>query len=333
MRIKDIAREAGVSTATVSNVMNGTRNVSEKTRVRVCEAIERFKFLPNRLAQSLASGRSNIIGLLVSDISNPYFSEIVKSIEIVVNERGYHLFLLNTNYNARRTVEDVRRLLQLKVAGIILMTSEFDPSLITEATEHKTPFVFHNLGSVGENMSSVSLDYAAGIEEAVQHLVSLGHEEIAHIAGSLEIHSSVVRLQSFLDSMKRHQSGVEEPKIYSGDFRFEGGRKAANQIMAERNRPTAVISANDLMALGAMYEFKIAGLRIPQDISVVGFDDITYAAYAEPPLTTICSPRAEIGRLAVEALMLKLERLQSLGIEIRIPTYLVIRHSTAPPER
>ena len=333
MRIKDIAREAGVSTATVSHVINRTKYVTDDTRARVRQAIEKFNYQPNAHAQMLATGRSNIVGLLVSDISNPFFPEIVKSIETVVNERGYNLILLNTNYNAKRAVEDVRRLIKLKAAGIILMTAEFDESLIETATSSKTPFVFHDLGKAGENMSNVVLDYAAGIEEAVLHLISLGHKEIAHIAGSSEIYSGLVRRRAFLEAMKQHLPAAPPPKIYEGDFRFEGGRLAASEILAEKKLPTAVVVANDLMALGAMREFKAAGLHVPRDISIVGFDDIAFASYAEPPLTTVCSPRAEIGRRAVEALMMTLERPQRQGVEIRIPTYLITRGSTAPPRK
>ena len=332
MRIKDIAREAGVSTATVSHVINRTKYVTDDTRDRVRQAIEKFNYQPNAHAQMLATGRSNIVGLLVSDISNPFFPEIVKSIETVVNERGYNLILLNTNYNAKRAVEDVRRLIKLKAAGVILVTAEFDESLIEEATSSKTPFVFHDLGKAGDNMSNVVLDYAAGIEEAVLHLISLGHKEIAHIAGSSEIYSGFVRRQAFLEAMKRYLPAAA-PKIYEGDFRIEGGRLAATEILAEKKLPTAIVVANDLMALGAMQKFKAAGLQVPRGIWSVGFDDIAFASYAEPPLTTVCSPRAEIGRRAVEALMMTLERPKRQGVEIRIPTYLITRGSTAPPRK
>jgi len=333
MRIKDIAREAGVSTATVSHVINGTKYVADETRKRVESAIAKFEYHPNAHAQMLALGRSKMIGLLVSDIANPFFPEIIKSIEAAVFASGYHLILLNTNYEASRAVEYVQKLIQMKVAGIILMIAEFDESLIAEAKKKKTSIVFHDLGVVGERMSNIILDYAVGIEEAVQHLVSLGHKNIVHIAGAHEIHSAGVRRQAFIDAMKRNLPKDHKARIYEGDFRFEGGRRAANQILLEKNLPTAVVVANDLMALGAMQEFKAAGLHIPRDISVVGFDDISFATLAEPALTTVCSPRVEIGRRAFEALMLTVDKPHQLGVEIRIPTYLIKRASTAPPPR
>ncbi|MBS1792722.1 MAG: LacI family DNA-binding transcriptional regulator [Acidobacteria bacterium] len=331
MRIKDIAREAGVSTATVSHVINKTKYVTDETREKVQQAIKKFDYHPNAHAQMLALGRSKIIGLLVSDISNPFFPEIIKSVEASVIEKGYDLILLNTNYNVERAVEDVHRLIQMKVAGIVLMISEFDESLVEIARRKKTSIVFHDLGAVGEKMSNVILDYAVGIDEAVQHLVSLGHKNIAHIAGSQEIHSGRVREAAFIAAMKKHFPKAGKPKIYEGDFRFEGGRRAASQMLQEKELPTGVVVANDLMALGAMQEFKAAGRRVPQDISIIGFDDIAFAGLADPPLTTVCSPRVEIGRRAVEALMMTVDRPSQHGIEVRIPTYLIKRDSTAPP--
>ena len=331
MRIKDIAREAGVSTATVSHVINKTKYVSDPTRERVQKAIKKFGYHPNAHAQSLALGRSKIIGLLVSDISNPFFPEVIKSIEAAVIAAGYNLFLLNTNYETERTIEYVQHLIQMKVAGIILMIAEFDEALINEAKRKKTSFVFQDLGFVGERVSNIILDYAVGIDEAVQHLVSLGHTRISHIAGGHEIHSASLRRQAFVDSMERHLPNEHEPDIYEGDFRFEGGRLAARQILAGKTLPTAVVVANDLMALGAMQEFKAAGLHVPQDISIVGFDDISFASLSEPALTTVCSPREEMGRRAVEALMLTVDKPHQQGIETRVPTYLIKRGSTAPP--
>lgn len=333
MRIKDIAREAGVSTATVSHVINKTKHVSEPVRAKVQEAIERFDYHPNAHAQMLALGRSKMIGLLVSDITNPFFPEIIKTIEAAVFAGGYHLILFNTNYETDRAVQYMQRLVQMRVAGVILMTAEFDQALIEEAKRKKTSVVFHDLGIVGEKMSNIVLDYAVGIDEAVQYLLSLGHRRIAHIAGAQDIHSGRVRREAFIAAIKRHLPRSPAPKIVDGDFRFEGGRLAANQMLREKMLPTAVVVANDLMALGAMQEFKAAGLRVPQDISIVGFDDISFAGLSEPALTTVCSPRVEIGRRAVEALMITIDRPQHDGIEVRIPTYLIKRDSTAPPPR
>jgi DNA-binding LacI/PurR family transcriptional regulator len=333
MRIKDVAQEAGVSTATVSHVINETKYVSDDTRQKVQKAIEKLNFYPNAHARSLASGRSNIIGLLVSDISNPFFPELIKSIEAAAFEHGYNLMLFNTNYDAKRAADYVRRLIELKVAGVALMTAELEPALIEELQKKEVRAVFNDLGAVTEHMSNIVLDYAAGIEEAVRHLVSLGHQRIVHIAGSSRIRSGNIRREAFIDSMKRHVPEIEEPMVFEGDFRFESGRMAATEILDLEILPTAIVAANDMMALGAMQELKANGLTIPRDISIVGFDDIAFASLAEPPLTTVCSPRVEIGRRAIEALMTTIERPNQSGVEIRIPTYLISRKSTAPPRK
>ena len=333
MRIKDVAREAGVSTATVSHVINDTKYVTDETRQKVEDAIQKLNFYPNAHARTLASGRSNIIGLLVSDISNPFFPELVKSIEAAAFEHGYNLMLFNTNYDAKRAADYVRRLIELKVAGVALMTAELEPALIDELANKQVRTVFNDIGIVGENMSNIVLDYSAGIEEAVRHLVSLGHEKIAHIAGSSRIRSGVIRREAFVDAMKRYLPNEKNLLIVEGDFRIESGRMAATEILESKKLPTAVVVANDMMALGAMQEFKAVGLKIPQDISIVGFDDIAFASLSEPPLTTVCSPRVEIGRRAIEALITTIKTPNQQGVEIRIPTYLITRKSTAPPRK
>ncbi len=331
--IRDVARAAGVSTATVSHVVNNTRFVSEEVRARVLAAVERCGYYPNAHARSLASGRSNMLGLLISDISNPFFPEVVKAIESAAFERGYNVILLNTNYDPERAADYVGRLSELKMAGVALMTSELDSELFHEITRRQVSVVFDSHDVTGERMSNICVDYAAGIEEAVRHLVSLGHRRIAHIAGASRIPSGVIRREAFLDFMKRYLPDEPEPAVYEGDFRLDGGRRAASEILAAEELPTAVIAANDMMALGAMREFRKAGLSIPQDISVVGFDDISFAALSEPPLTTVCSPRAEIGRRVVETLVALIERPEQKGSELRIPTHLITRDSTAPPRK
>ncbi|MET0622134.1 MAG: LacI family DNA-binding transcriptional regulator [Pyrinomonadaceae bacterium] len=332
-RIKDVAREAGVSTATVSHVINGTKYVTDETRRRVLEAVERCEYHPNAHARSLASGRSNMLGLLISDISNPFFPEVVKAIESAAFEHGYNVILLNTNYDPGRAADYVRRLGELKMAGVALMTSELDSELFHEITRRQVSVIFDSHDLAGERMSNICVNYAAGIEEAVRHLVSLGHRRIAHIAGSMRIPSGVIRRDAFLDFMARYLPDEPPPVVYEGDFRLDGGRRAASEMLAAPELPTAVVVANDMMALGAMREFRKAGLSIPGDISVVGFDDIAFAALSEPPLTTVCSPRVEIGRRVVEALVTMIEHPEQQGFEVSLPTHLITRDSTAPPRK
>lgn len=329
MRIKDVAREAGVSTATVSHVINNTRFVSDETRARVVRAIESCHYYPNANAQSLASGRSRTLGLLISDISNPFFPELVKSIETAAFERGYDVVLSNTNYDAGRTSNYVRRIIERKVAGVALMTSELDPSLIAELARRHVSVVFLDIGSTGVRMSNLCVDYAVGIDEAIRHLVALGHGRLAFIGGPKRLRSAAKRFEAFRASVARHLPDAPPPAIYEGDFKLEGGQRLAREMLASGALPTALVVANDMMALGVLREFHEAGVRVPADISVVGFDDIAFAALSNPPLTTVCLPREELGRCAVEALMATIEHPEQQGVEIEIPTHLVTRDSTA----
>jgi LacI family transcriptional regulator len=324
-----VAREAGVSTATVSHVINNTRPVSEEVRARVVAAVERCDYYPNAHARSLASGRSQIIGLVISDIANPFFPELVKSIETAAFERGYDVMLSNTNYDPGRTSHYVRRFIERKVAGVVLMTSELDTTLVGELARRDVSVVFLDLGRPGTRMSNLCVNYDAGIEEAISHLVSLGHRRVAFIGGPASLPSAEKRLEAFRGSLRRHLPD-EPPLVFQGDFKLEGGRRAACEIMAGRERPTAVVAANDMMALGAMGEFRAAGLDIPGDISIIGFDDIAFASLTEPQLTTVCLPRIELGRRAVEAVLTTIAEPDQQGVEINVQTYLVIRRSTAP---
>ena len=329
--IKEVAREARVSTATVSHVINNTRYVSDEVRVRVEQAIEKCRYYPNAHARSLASGRSKIIGLVISDIANPFFPDLVKAIEEAAFERGYETLLANTNYDAERAAHYVKRFIERNVAGVAVMTSEMNRELIDELAHRAVPVVFLDVGEMGAQMSNLRVGYEEGIEQAILHLVALGHRRIAYISGRTNIRSSRRRLEAFQKSMRQHLPDAPE-LIFYGNFKIEGGRRAAHEILAtQKNKlPTAVVAANDLTAIGAISEFENAGFSVPRDISVVGFDDIDFAELTKPALTTVNLPRNELGRRAVEMHLKMLDSPQEEGVEIRIPTNLVVRQSTAP---
>lgn len=329
MRIKDIAELAGVSTATVSHVINNTRFVSEHVRNRVLETIKKANYYPNAHARSLASGRSNTIGLIISDIANPFFPELVKSIETFAAERGYDVILANTNYDPKRTADCVQRMIEKQVMGVAIMTAEMEFSLIRELTGKNVSVVFLDLGPVRERMSNINVNYQSGIEQAVRHLVDLGHHRIAFISGPPSLKSARTRRDAFLECMKRLDVLSGKPLIFEGNFSSDSGRRAAGEILRQRVLPTAVFAANDLMAIGCMSELRSAGLRIPGNVSVVGFDDISFAALTDPPLTTVVLPRAELGNRAVEALLHTIQSKDKEGIEFKIRTHLVVRQSTS----
>jgi DNA-binding LacI/PurR family transcriptional regulator len=325
--IKHIALEAGVSTATVSHVLNKTRFVSEEIRARVLHAVEENNYYPNANARMLASGRSRTLGLIVSDISNPFFPELVASMETAAYQHGYDVILANTNYDADRASHYVRRFIERKVAGVAMMTSEMNGDLVEGLARQKVPVVFLDSGQMGLHMSNLQVRYAHGIKEAILHLVELGHRNVAFIQGLPNLNSAELRLDAFRQTMREVLPDAK-PMIYQGDFRITGGVRAAAQMVSD-GTPTAVLAANDLMAYGAISEFKRAGLDVPRDVSVIGFDDIAFSSLVQPPLTTVNLPLGELGRKAVEVLMKTISGDADVEVETEIPTTLVVRNTTA----
>lgn len=325
MKIRDIARESGVSTATVSHVLNNTRFVSDEIRKRVQEVIERNGYTPNAHARTLAMKHNKTFGLILSDLSNPFFPELVKSIQECANQKGYEIVLANTNYHAVRTMESVQRMLEQRVSGVAVMTSEMDSALAERLAASEIAVVFLDVGQVGPYVSNIAVNYEKGIRAGVEHLLDLGHRHIAYISGPLRLKSAQRRHLAFTKTMKKYES---QPFVYEGDFKATGGQQAVIAMLQLKQRPTAIVAANDLMAMGAMRELRKTGLRVPEDISVVGFDNILFAELTDPPLTTVALPREEIGRAAVEALLHTVTSKDSQGRECKITPKLIVREST-----
>jgi LacI family transcriptional regulator len=328
IRLSDIAREAGVSTATVSRVINGLSYVSQEVRERVLEVVRRHDYYPNAHARSLASGRSNIIGLVISDIANPFFPELVKGMETAAFDQGCELILANTNYEAGRLSNYVRRFIERGVGGVAMMTSEVDPAITTELARRNVSVVCLDSGEPGAHVSNLMVDYESGIDQAVAHLAALGHRRIAFVGGPSGLRSAERRLTAFRESL-RHRLDADPVAVVEGDFRLESGRDAARALLALAPPATAVVCANDMMALGVMQECRSAGVAIPGDLSLIGFDDIAIASLTEPALTTVSLSREELGREAVAALMATINHAGHRGVEIPIATTLVVRRSTA----
>jgi DNA-binding LacI/PurR family transcriptional regulator len=330
MNIKEVARVAGVSTATVSRTINGSDKVTPETAERVKRAIEELKFYPNTNARALGSGRSGLFGLIISDITNPFFPELVKSFEDVAVEYGQEVLIANTNYDKHRMEQCVVRMLQRKVDGVAIMTSEMDEHLIDELSSRKIPMVFLDMGKVQKGISNIVVDYAAGIDAAVVHLRGLGHTAIGFISGPMELTSAKVRRKAFVESMKRHGLKLGKEMIEESNHRMDGGHDAMARLLGKKNRPTAVLASNDVTAIGAMGAIYEYGLKIPRDVSVVGFDDIAMSAFTQPALTTVRLPRDEIAKLAFRALHGIQNAGTAMGAEYRIVTKLVVRKSTGP---
>jgi LacI family transcriptional regulator len=300
--------------------------VEPGTRERVFAAIEELKYYPDTHARSLVSGRSRILGLIVSDITNPFFPELVKGFEDVATARGYDVLVSSTNYNSERMALCVRRMLERKVEGVAIMTSEMDDKLIAQLAGRNVPMVFLDVGTPGERLSNIVVDYAMGINEAVEHLVALGHERIAFVSGPAGLQSAQVRRDAFLKALHRYGIG-DRRRVVEGDHKVSGGLAAMERLLALAERPTAVLASNDLTAIGMMRAVRRAGLSVPRDISIVGFDDIWLAEFTEPPLTTVRLSRLELAEKACCALVGTSAGQRVFPVE----THLVLRESTAPP--
>jgi DNA-binding LacI/PurR family transcriptional regulator len=330
MNIKEVARLAKVSTATVSRTINGSDKVTAETAERVRRAIETLKFYPNTNARALGSGRSNLYGLIISDITNPFFPELVKSFEDIAVQFGQEVLVANTNYDAHRMEVCVSRMLQRKVDGVAVMTSEMDEHLIEEMNSRSIPLIFLDTGLPQRGISNISVDYAAGVDAAVEHLSALGHTSIGFISGPMNLTSARVRRNAFTESMKRKGLRLNEEMIEEANHRMEGGHDAMTRLLSKKSRPTAVLASNDMTAIGAIGAITDSGLKVPRDISVIGFDDIQLSAYTQPALTTVRLSRQEIAKIAFRALYSYKTDPAAKGAEYMVQPELVVRKSTGP---
>ena len=301
MNIKEVAKRAKVSTATVSRTINDSQKVKPGTAARVRKAIEELNFYPNTHARTLVSGRSRMLGLIISDITNPFFPELVKGFEDQAVQGGQEVIIGNTDYNPKRMAGCIRRMVERKVDGVAIMTSEADPGLVTELTRRNIPTVFMDTGTSSAHSANIRIDYAQGIHEAMDHLVSLGHRRIAFITGPTNLESVQTRRDAFLSGLKAHGLS-DRPLIEKGDHRIEGGAIAMKNLLLLPQPPTAVITSNDLTAIGALGAIHEAGLKVPDDFSLIGFDDISFAHLTQPPLTTVILSRAQLAVTAFAAL-------------------------------
>ena len=330
MNIREVARAARVSTATVSRTINGSDKVAPATADRVRQAIQALKFYPNNNARALGSGRSSLYGLIISDITNPFFPELVRSFEEIAVQYGQEVLIANTNYDPNRMEICVRRMLQRKVDGVAILTSEMDEHLIDEFSSRRIPLVFLDTGTLREGISNIVIDYPTGVDSAVEHLSGLGHSTIGFISGPMTLASARIRRQAFVDSLRRKDIHLNNSLIEEGNHRMDGGHDAMVRLLGKSIVPTAILASNDMTAIGAMGAIFDHGLSVPGDISVIGFDDIEISGFTQPPLTTVRIPRPEIAKTAFRALFNPNQDTPPKGAEFTIHPMLVERKSTGP---
>ncbi|MGC9224460.1 MAG: LacI family DNA-binding transcriptional regulator [Terracidiphilus sp.] len=330
MDIVQVAKRANVSTATVSRVMNGFPGVREKTIQRVRRAITETNYVPNPNARGLRAGRTRLFGLIVSDVNNPFFPELIDAFEALAAAQGIEVIFTHTNYDPQRLHNCMRRMIERSVDAVAVMTSEVEEDALQQAVRAGIPVVLMNQRKLGARYPNVLVEYTAGFREALEHLLSLGHRDIGFIEGPQWINSARGRKDAFAAALKSHGMHVRDEWIATGDLRVEGGRKAMDALLAKRARPTAIVATNDLMAVGALQAAYASRVRVPRDLSLIGFDDLPIAAMVHPQLSTIRHPRREVAARAFE-LLLKTVRGEPVAEDAPLQPHLVIRNSTAPP--
>jgi LacI family transcriptional regulator len=332
--LRDVALAAQVHPSTASRALNvATRGlVNERTAERVLHAARSLGYEPNALAQGLKGNRTFTIGMLVPDLTNPLFPPIVRGMEDRCGREGYTILVANTDNDAEKERHILGVMARRRVDGLILATAHRDYPLLTDLLRSDHPVVLVNRTADQPPLRSVSGDDHTGIGYAVRHLVELGHRRIAHLAGPRQVSTGLVRHQSFLGWMGSSGVAVDPRLIVHCDwFTQAAGAAAFEQLLARDVDVTAVVAANDLVALGCYQVAAEHGIRIPEDVSVVGYNDIRFADAFDPPLTTVRIPHYEIGVRAAELLLEAIERPGGPRIGVRLPPELVVRRSTGPP--
>ena len=331
MDIREIARRARVSTATVSRAINRVPSVDPTLAKRVWKVVDELGYYPNTQARALVSGKSDIFGLVVSEITNPFFPEIVQTFGDLAVQNDYEILLTTTVNDPERMKSSVRRMIERRVDGVAILTFGMEESLLDDLRFRKVPLVFVDIGPDLPGISNIQVNYQNGIRQAVQHLAALRHTEIAFVTGPWKLKSALSRREAFERSMGEIGLKVAPEMIVVGDHRMEGGMQAVVQLMSLRKPPTAILCSNDMTAIGVMREAYDLGVSVPRDLSVVGFDDIRLTEFMIPPLTTVRMSQSELARIAFNALMNHLAQ-ESPALwksQYVLDTSLVLRRSTA----
>ena len=322
--IREVARRAAVSPATVSRVLNGSASVQESSRRRVLDAVADLQYRPNRLARNLRRQQADMIGVVVSDIENPHFSEAVRVVEDEAYKKGYRVLLCNTDETGDKQQAYLEMMAAERVIAAIVSPADAQASGVDSLLSLGIPVVAFDRMIEDDRVDAVVCANVEGLRRATEHLLWLGHERIAFLGGRTDVETGAERLEGYTLAMRA--AGVV-PFALDGGFRTEGAERAVEELLAQKQRPTALVVANNLMTLGAIRALRRARLRIPEDIAVVGVDDPPWGDLIDPPLTTVAQP---VRRMAQTAMQLVLERVESRRVETRrvvLPLELRVRRS------
>jgi LacI family transcriptional regulator len=326
--IGDVAREAGVSITTVSHTLNGTRFVAEPTRLRVLAAVERLSYEVNSVAQSLKRNRSHAIGLVITDISNPFFTSLVRGIEDVANQAGYSVILCNTDEDPAKELTYLRMLSRKRVDGIVVAPTGTPSAFIDGLIESGFPLVCIDRASPGAPCDIVLVDNVGGARSATEHLIGLGHRRIGIISGLAPVGTSSERLAGYRAALAGAGIAEQPALVRAGNSRMDGGYRRMLELLDLPARPSALFVTNNLMTLGALGALQARGVRVPEDVALIGFDDFEWAVVLRPRLTAVAQPTYEIGETAARMLLDRVEGdPPPEPRRVVLPTRLIVRES------
>jgi len=327
--IKDIARLARVSHPTVSRALQNSPLVNAQTAAKIRKIADETGYRASAVARGLVTRRTRTIGLVVTTVSDPFASEVTCGVEQTANDHGYAVFLANSNADPERERNVVQELAERRVDGIIVTSSRVGALYLPLLKELNVPIVLVNDQHPGEFVHSVMIENVEGTRTATEHLIELGHRRIAYVGDQFGYQSDAERLAGYRQALSEAGIAFATALAVEGDGRTEAAIEAVNGLLALAAPPTAICCYNDMTALGAMLAIRARGLRVPEDISVVGFDDLFFGAYLQPPLTTVRQPMRRMGQMAMENLFKLMSGEESVA-QIKVETELIVRSSTGP---
>ncbi len=332
--IKDVARAANVSVASVSRALNGRSNVTDDTRKLVIETARSLRYIPHSGARSLSTSRTDTIGVVLPDLYGEFFSELIRGIDVAARRRGLHLLVSSSHGDAAEAAVALRSM-SGRVDGLIIMSPHVDASFLAENLPEVLPIVLLNTQVTGHEYSSLAVDNYGGAAAMVQHLVEMGHRRVMMIAGPENNFEAEERLRGYRETLARlvPTFDPQDVTVLRGDFTEESGYRAGYQLQALKRLPDAVFAANDMMAIGCLFALNEAGLQVPRDIALVGFDDIPTARFITPPLTTVRVRMTDMGSRALECLAFQIENPEGTRNSVQVlQTELVVRRSCGYPK-